>query len=109
VKADRRRTVRRSCVDDARRFRELAAAVRALPVPTLVLDGQFVVFDQHLGSHFELLRGPAADIVHTPSVCIAFDVLYRNGIDLTDRPLHERRVQLEDLVAGGDIRETAEQ
>jgi ATP-dependent DNA ligase len=37
------------------------------------------------------------------AVSIAFDVLYRNGVDLTDRPLHERRTQLEDLVAGGDL------
>jgi ATP-dependent DNA ligase len=82
---------------------ELAAAVAALPAPTLVLDGEIAVFDQQLRSRFELLRGPAADIVHTPPVYIAFDVLYRNGVDLTDRPLCERRTQLEDQVAGGDL------
>ena len=34
---------------------------------------------------------------------IAFDVLYRDGADLTDWPLHERRARLEELVAGGDL------
>jgi bifunctional non-homologous end joining protein LigD len=97
------RLLSRNRVDHARRFRELAAAVAAFPVPTLVLDGEIAVFDQELRSRFELLRGPTADIVHTPPVYIAFDVLYRNGVDLIDRPLHERRAQLEDQVAGGNL------
>jgi bifunctional non-homologous end joining protein LigD len=73
-----------------------------LPVPTLVLDGEVAIFDQQLRSRFELLRGQA-DIVHTPPVYIAFDVLYRDGVDLTDRPLRQRRAQLEEHVAGGDL------
>src|SRR5215510_9063184 len=34
---------------------------------------------------------------------IAFDVLYRNGRDLTGRPLRERRARLEDVVADADL------
>ena len=34
---------------------------------------------------------------------IAFDVLYRDGRDLTGRPLRERRARLEDVVADADL------
>src|SRR5262249_20163862 len=34
---------------------------------------------------------------------IALDVLYRNGRDLTGRPLRERRVRLEDVIANADL------
>jgi bifunctional non-homologous end joining protein LigD len=32
---------------------------------------------------------------------VAFDVLYRAGQDVTDRPLQDRRVLLADVIAGG--------
>jgi bifunctional non-homologous end joining protein LigD len=34
---------------------------------------------------------------------MAFDLLYRDGRDLTTRPLRDRRARLEDLVAGSDL------
>jgi len=39
-------------------------------------------------------------LFHTPPVLIAFDVLYVKGRDVSQRPLHERRARLEDIVAG---------
>jgi bifunctional non-homologous end joining protein LigD len=95
------RLLSRTGVDHAKRFREVAAAISALPVPTLVLDGEVAIFDQQLRSRFDLLRHSDPDIVATPPVFIAFDLLYRDGIDVSGRPLQERRAQLEDLVAGG--------
>src|SRR6266851_5183953 len=44
-----------------RRFPELAAAVSALEVPTLLLDGEIAVFDRQLLSRFEWLRGRPAE------------------------------------------------
>jgi bifunctional non-homologous end joining protein LigD len=47
------RTVRlesRNGVDHTRRFPEIAAAVSALPGPTLVLDGEVAIFDRQLRS-----------------------------------------------------------
>jgi bifunctional non-homologous end joining protein LigD len=72
---------------------------------TLVLDGEVAIFDEQLRSRFELLRAPATagDLVHTPPMYIAFDVLYAAGADVTGRPLSERRAQLEDLVGGADV------
>jgi len=90
-------------VDHAKRFREIAAAIAALPVPTLVLDGEVAIFDQQLRSRFDLLRHSDPDIVATPPVFIAFDLLYWDGIDVSGRPLQERRAQLEEHVTGGDL------
>lgn len=84
--AARVRLLRRNRVDHARRFRELAVAIAALPVPTLVLDGEVAIFDEQLSSRFELLRHSDPDVVATPPIYIAFDVLYRDGIDLSPRP-----------------------
>jgi bifunctional non-homologous end joining protein LigD len=36
----------RTGVDHVRRFREVVAAIAAIPVPTLVLDGEIAIFDQ---------------------------------------------------------------
>jgi bifunctional non-homologous end joining protein LigD len=58
------------------------------------------IFDQQLRSRFDLLQQPDPDVVATPPVFIAFDLLYRDGIDVSVRPLHERRAQLEERVTG---------
>src|SRR5688572_17768998 len=34
---------------------------------------------------------------------MAFDILYRDGRDLTARPLRDRRARLEDVVAGSEL------
>jgi bifunctional non-homologous end joining protein LigD len=61
------------------------------------------IYDQQLRSRFDLLRHSDPDVVATPPVFIAFDLLYRDGLDVSDRPLHERRALLEEHVTGGDL------
>jgi bifunctional non-homologous end joining protein LigD len=90
-------------VDHARRFREIAAAVAAMPVPTLVLDGEVAIFDERLRSRFDWLRHHPTNDVATPPIYIAFDVLYRAGQDLTGLALSARRIYLEDVIAGGRV------
>jgi len=97
------RLLSRNRVDHARRFREIAAAVATLPVSTLVLDGEVAIFDEQLRSRFDLLQHSDPNVVATPPVFIAFDVLYRRGEDLAARPLRERRLILEGLVTGGEL------
>jgi bifunctional non-homologous end joining protein LigD len=94
------RLLSRNRIDHARRFREIAAAIASLPVRTLVLDGELAIFDEQLRSRFDLLQHSDPDVVATPPVFIAFDLLYRDGIDLSGWPLHERRGQLEEHVTG---------
>src|SRR5258705_331289 len=50
------RLVSRAGKDHSRRFSELAAAIRALPALTLVLDGEVALFDDRLISRFEWFR-----------------------------------------------------
>jgi bifunctional non-homologous end joining protein LigD len=94
------RLVSRTGVEHSKRFRGVAEAIGALPFQTLVLDGEIAVFDQQLRSRFNWLRA-TLDELATPPTYIAFDVLYRAGVDITDRPLQDRRVLLEDTIAGG--------
>ena len=69
-----------------------------------MLDGEVAIFHQQLRSRFDWLREPDPDVVATPPLFMAFDLLYRNGRDLsgpaTARP---RRARLEDVVAGSDL------
>src|SRR5688572_14888285 len=73
------RLLSRTNVEHTRRFPELAAAIARLRPTTLVLDGEVTVFDAQLRSRFDQLRHPDPDIVTTPPVYIAFDLLYRAG------------------------------
>src|SRR5215813_7080186 len=97
------RLVSRAGIDHGRRFRDIATAISKLSARTLVLDGEVAIFDEHLRSRFEWLREPDRAAVTSPPVYMAFDLLYRDGRDLTARPLEQRRVRLEAVVAGSEL------
>jgi bifunctional non-homologous end joining protein LigD len=97
------RLVSRNGVDHTRRFRDIAAAIAKLSARTLVLDGEVAIYDQQLRSRFEWLREPDPDAVATPPMFMVFDLLQRNGREVTGRPLRERRARLVDVVAGSDM------
>jgi bifunctional non-homologous end joining protein LigD len=86
--------VSRAGKDHARRFSELAAAICALPVRTLILDGEVAIFDDQLISRFEWFRKRPEDAASTPPIYRAFDCLYLEGRDLRPLPLRERRTEL---------------
>jgi bifunctional non-homologous end joining protein LigD len=92
------RLVSRAGKDHTRRFAELAAAIRALPPITLILDGEVAIFDDKLISRFEWFRKRPEDVASTPPIYMAFDCLYLEGRDLRLLPLHERRAALEGVV-----------
>jgi bifunctional non-homologous end joining protein LigD len=89
--------VSRQGLDHTARFRGIAAAVTALPYENVILDGEVAVFDEHLISRFEWLRGTKQSDVATPPIFIAFDALLINGQDLRQLPLTERRKVVEDV------------
>jgi len=97
------RLVSRTGVDHARRFRDIAAAISKPSARTLVLDGEIAICDEQLRSRFDWLREPDRTAVASPPVYMAFDLLYRDGRDLTARPLAHRRVRLEGVVAGSEL------
>jgi ATP-dependent DNA ligase len=74
------RLMSRNGVEHTRRFGDLAAAVSKLSGRSLVLDGEVAIYD-----------------------LMAFDLLYRDGRDLSARPLRDRRARLEDVVAASNL------
>jgi bifunctional non-homologous end joining protein LigD len=89
----------RTGVDHTKRFRDVAAAIADIPLVSFILDGEIAIFDAQLRSRFDWLRAQPEELA-TPPIFIAFDVLYRAGEHVTARPLRDRRVLLDDLVAG---------
>src|SRR5207237_6615479 len=58
--------------------------------------------DERLVSRFDLLSEPDPDVVVTPPVYVAFDVLYAGQQDYRGQPLTARREALEGLVDGAE-------
>jgi bifunctional non-homologous end joining protein LigD len=67
-----------------------------------VLDGEVAIFDQQLRSRYDWLREPDPGAIATPPLLMAFDLMYLAGRDVTERPLRERRLRLEELFAGSE-------
>ncbi len=96
----------RSGQDPTDRFPEVAAALRSLPVPGLVLDGELVAFDaegrpdfQRLAARSQLVR--ASEIQRatglSPVTYVVFDLLAADGHDLRGLPLLVRKRLLADI------------
>ncbi len=97
----------RSLQDPSLRFPELTSAVRALPLPGLVLDGEIVVFDGDgkpdftaLAERAQVHRVPelARAALVQPVTYIAFDLLAVAGHDLRGLPLLVRKALLQQLL-----------
>jgi bifunctional non-homologous end joining protein LigD len=97
------RLISRNGVDHTHRFSEITGALAKLTARSLVLDGEIAIYDEQLRSRFDWLRAPDPAAVASPPVFMAFDLLYRDGRDLTARPLRDRRARLEDVVAGSGL------
>jgi bifunctional non-homologous end joining protein LigD len=103
-KADRSvKLLSRQGVDHTSRYPDIVAALRALEVPTLILDGEIAIFDQKLISRFEWLRGRAPVEIATPPLFMVFDCPYARGKDLRHRPLYVRRNVIEDTLDDQDL------
>jgi len=91
----------------ARYFPELVDALRALPSPRFVLDGEIVIFADGALAFDDLLQRihPAESRIRklaleTPVTYLLFDLLVDDtGRDLRGQPLADRRLQLEAHVA----------
>jgi bifunctional non-homologous end joining protein LigD len=88
--------ITRNNIERTERYPEVAAAVGKLKPRTLLLDGEVVVFDKHNVSHFQLLQQGKSPVKYA-----VFDCLYRNGKDLRNAPLRDRRETLTELPRGG--------
>lgn len=91
----------RNMKDRTEEFGEAAAAIAKLPAPTLVLDGEVVVFDADGISRFQLLQRRMVGETTAPAVFVAFDCLYARGRDLRREPFTARRAVVEREVRPG--------
>ncbi len=91
----------REGLDWTKRFPTIARGLAALDLPRCALDGEAVVFDARGISDFTKLvaslENDKADIAF-----VAFDLLSVGRKDLRTRPLRERRLALEEVLAGAD-------
>ena len=91
----------RNMKDRTEEFADVAKAVAALPAPTLVLDGEVVIFDRRGVSRFQLLQRRMVGEGASAPVFVVFDCLYTRGRDLRRLPLSERRAVVEREVRPG--------
>ena len=91
----------REGLDWTKRFPTIARPLMALDLPRCALDGEAVVFDTRGISDFtKLVASLESDKAEIAFV--AFDVLSVGRKDLRVRPLEERRIALEQVLAGAD-------
>jgi bifunctional non-homologous end joining protein LigD len=77
------------------RYPHIAEALKWLKLREAVFDGEAVALDASGRPNFQELQN--ARLTKLPIVYFIFDVLHLSGHDLLDRPLSERRGQLEEL------------
>jgi bifunctional non-homologous end joining protein LigD len=87
----------RSLKDVTSEFSSVRDALAKLPGGDFILDGEVVAFDSRNVSRFQLLQRREIDKRVHP-VYAVFDCLERNGERLIERPLAERRKELEAIV-----------
>jgi bifunctional non-homologous end joining protein LigD len=92
---NRVRLFTRNGYDFTIRFSKIAGAVAALPVRSCVIDGEAIVVNRAGLSVFDLLRYRHHD--HAAVLC-AFDLIERDGFDLRQKPLEDRKGSLAELV-----------
>src|SRR5215212_3636021 len=73
------------------KFPDLGKAVKALPLKSVILDGEIVALDPSGRASFQRLqqsinKGSAAGLLFH-----VFDLIYIEGFSLTKTPLHERK------------------
>ncbi|QEI08836.1 DNA ligase D [Pigmentiphaga aceris] len=98
VDADGVRLFTRNGHDWTSKLRRVAAAVKALGLPSGWLDGEIVVPDAHGVPDFQLLQN-ALDAARGDVIqYYLFDLPFFNGLDLRQSPLSERRALLGKLL-----------
>jgi bifunctional non-homologous end joining protein LigD len=78
------------------RFPDVIKGLKKLNLKTAIFDGELVVLDSKGKSQFQLLQNYQQE--QNNIYYYIFDLLYLDGQDLRDRPLHERKEILEELL-----------
>ena len=92
-------------------FSELTAAAQQLKDKTLILDGEAIAYSKEVQDYlpFQLtasrrrIHGIEQAASELPLVAFVFDILYRNGRDLTAIPYEERLAMVDEVIAGSAV------
>lgn len=92
-------------------FTELTAAARQLNDRTLILDGEGIAYSKESEDYlpFQLtasrrrVHGIEAAAKDLPLVAFIFDILYRDGEDLTSMPYEQRLAVVDDVIQGSTV------
>ncbi|MBU1210444.1 MAG: non-homologous end-joining DNA ligase [Alphaproteobacteria bacterium] len=92
--------------DWTERFASLAADLARLPITSAILDGEVLATDQDGRTTFSALQAALKPGSKRKSAMtlVVFDILYRDGIDLRQKPLAERLAELADVLGRTDRR-----
>lgn len=85
--------------DWTEKFPNLAQALKTFPATTAILDGEVMVVDKAGRSSFQKLQQAMGKSETTAFVFEIFDLIYLEGYSLTQTPLRERKLVLEQLLA----------
>ncbi|MBV9583915.1 MAG: DNA ligase D [Alphaproteobacteria bacterium] len=92
------RLLTRNALDWTGKFPALARTMAALPVETAIIDGELVALAADGTTSFADLQDRIATGHTDDLVYFAFDLLYRDGYDLTGAVLDDRKVALAEIV-----------
>jgi bifunctional non-homologous end joining protein LigD len=92
------RLITRNGLDWTAKFPALARAMAGLPVETAMIDGELVALAADGTTNFADLQDRIATGRTDDLVFFAFDLLYRDGFDLTGAALEARKAALAEIV-----------
>jgi bifunctional non-homologous end joining protein LigD len=88
-------------------FPTVVEAVRSIGANTAVIDGEIVAVDSHGCPSFQALQNRASLGRDWQIVYYAFDLLNFEGKDWTEKPLHERKEKLREILHDSGVRYNA--
>jgi bifunctional non-homologous end joining protein LigD len=94
------RLISRNRLEWAERFSAIAEALRRIRVKNAVLDGEICFLDDDGKTSFQRLQNALSEKDQRCLAYCVFDILYRDGEDLRERPLRERKEVLATILAG---------
>src|SRR5947208_13452861 len=105
------RVFSRNLEDYTLMFSELTAAAQRLKDDTLILDGEAIAYSKELEEYlpFQLTasrrrqHGIEQTAQDLPLAAFVFDILYRNGRDLTELPYEQRLAMVDEVITGSTV------
>ena len=92
------RILSRNQKDLGGKFPELKDSIAALDIQDVIIDGEIVALDEKGRSSFQLLQRFDVGQERPPIGFYAFDLLQRNGKNLQNLPIEQRKAKLEELL-----------